>query len=138
MNRVRRWKLARRRRFQRSKEEKPGEEGGDESTPDEYPPNPYQFNIHGSIPLFPLRPPQNEWGKEPPSPEEIKEKIKDLEQVSKACVNTIGEGIDAYWMISKDQEARVDGLFHKIDLMIDTLNQNTAQLEFLSRVVDEQ
>ena len=48
-----------------------------------------------------------------------------------------GEGIDAYWMMSKDLEARVNGLFHKIDLMIDTLNQNTVELEFLSRVVDE-
>jgi hypothetical protein len=40
--------------------------------------------------------------------------------------------------MSKDLEARVDGLFHKIGLMIDTLNQNTAQLEFLTQVVDDQ
>ena len=53
-------------------------------------------------------------------------------------MNTIGEGIDAYWLMSKDLEARVDGLFHKIGLMVDTLNQNTAQLEFLTRVSDEQ
>ena len=108
------------------KEEEPEQEGDDESTPDEYPPNPYQFNIRGSILLFPLGPPQKEWGKEPPTPEEIKEKIKNLEQVSKACVNTIGEGIDSYWLMSKDLEAQVDGLFHKIGLMVDTINPNTA------------
>ena len=44
--------------------------------------------------------------KDEPRPEEIKEKIKDLEKVSKACVNTIGEGIDAYWLMSKYLEAR--------------------------------
>jgi hypothetical protein len=61
-----------------------------------------------------------------------------LEQVSKACVNTIGEGIDSYWLMSKNLEAKFDGLFHKIGLMADTINQNTAQLEFLTRVVDHQ
>ena len=40
--------------------------------------------------------------------------------------------------MSKDLEARVDGLLHKIGLMIDTLNNNTAQLEFLTQVVDDQ
>jgi len=68
----------------------------------------------------------------------MKEKIRELEKVSKACVNVIGDGIDYYWLMSKDLEARVDGLFHKIGLMIDTLNNNTAQLEFLTQVVDDQ
>ena len=47
-------------------------------------------------------------------PEEINKKIKDLEQVSKARVHTIGEGIDAYWLMSKDLDSRVDDFFHKI------------------------
>ena len=50
----------------------------------------------------------------------------------------IGDGIDSYWLLSKDLEARVDGLFHKIGLMINTLNNNIAQLEFLTQVVDDQ
>ena len=69
-------------------------EGDDDTIPDGYPPNPSQFNIHRSIPLFPLGPPQSEWGKEPPTPEEMKEKIREL--VSKACVNVIEDGIDSY------------------------------------------
>jgi hypothetical protein len=40
--------------------------------------------------------------------------------------------------MSKDLEARGDGLLHKVRLMIDTLNNNTAQLEFLTQVVDDQ
>jgi hypothetical protein len=78
------------------KEEEQAKEGDDETTPDEYPPNPYQLNIRGSISLFPMGPPQAEWGKEPPTPEEMKEKIKELEKVSKACVSVIVDGIDSY------------------------------------------
>jgi hypothetical protein len=33
-------------------------------------------------------------------PDEIKEKISNLEQISKACVETIGEGFNAYCMMS--------------------------------------
>jgi hypothetical protein len=65
-------------------------------------------------------------GKRTANPRGDKGKFKDLQKVSKACVDTIGEGIDAYRMMSTDLEARVNGLFHKIDLMIDTLNQNTT------------
>ena len=71
-------------------------EGDDDTTPDEYPPNPYQFNICGSIPLFSLGAPQAEWGKEPPTQEEMKEKIRELEKGSKACVMVIEDGIDSY------------------------------------------
>jgi hypothetical protein len=53
-------------------------------------------------------------------------------------VNTIEEGIDSYWLMSKDLEARIDGLFHKIGLIVKILNQNTTQLEFFTRIVDEQ
>jgi hypothetical protein len=45
------------------KDEELEKEGNGDTTPDEYPPNPYQFNIRESILLFPLGPPQNEWGK---------------------------------------------------------------------------
>ena len=50
----------------------------------------------------------------------------------------IADGIDSSWLMSKDLEARVDGLLHKIGLMIDALNQKTAQLEFLAQVVADQ
>ena len=130
--------LMRRSRWVEIKEEEQAKEGDDDTTPDEYPPNPYQFNIHGSIPLFPLGPPQAEWVKEPLTPEEMKEKIRELEKVSKACVIVIGDGIDSYCLTSKDLEARVDGLIHRIGLMADAINNNAAQLEFLTQVVDYQ
>ena len=39
-------------------------EGDEDTIPHGYPPSPYQFDIRGSIPLYPLGPPQPEWGKE--------------------------------------------------------------------------
>ena len=50
----------------------------------------------------------------------------------------IGDGIDSYCLTSKDLEARVDGLIHRIGLMADAINNNAAQLEFLTQVVDYQ
>ena len=41
----------------------------------------------------------------------IKEKIVEVEKVSKSCVNTIGEGIDAYWIMRKELENKVDGMY---------------------------
>ena len=69
---------------------------------DEYPPNPYRYNIRGSS----LRPPLGPSPLKPKKvqPDEIKEKINQLEKVLKACVETIGEGIDSYWMMNKDRK----------------------------------
>jgi hypothetical protein len=67
----------------------------------------------------------------------MKENIRELEKVSKACVSVIGDGIDSYWLMIKDLEARVDGLLHNVGLMIEALNNNTTQLEFLTQVVDD-
>ena len=119
-------------------EEEQAKEGDDDTTPNEYPPNPYEFNIHGYIPLFPLGPPQAEWGIQAPTPQEMNEKIRELEKVSKAFINMIGDGIDSYWLMSKDLEAWVDDLLHKVGLMIEALNNNTAQLDFFTHVVDDQ
>lgn len=114
------------------------EEGEEVVMSYDYPPNPNQFNIKGSIPLFPQGSEPREWEKQPPTPEEIKEKIKELEKVSKSCVSTIGEGNDCYWVMSKDLETQVDGLFHKIALMLESISEHSAQIEFLTMVVNEQ
>ena len=118
-------------------EEEQAKEGDEDTTPDGYPPYPYQFNVCRSILLYPLGPTQSEWGKEPPTPEDMKEKIRELEKVSKPCVNVITDGIHSCSLMSKYLEARVDGLLHNIGLMIDNLNNNTSQLEFLTQVVDD-
>ena len=68
----------------------------------------------------------------------MKEKIRELEKVSKVRVSMIRDGIDSHWMMSKDLEAWVDDLLHKVGLMIEALNNNTAQLEFFTQVVDDQ
>jgi hypothetical protein len=55
--------------------------------------NPYKYNLRGSLPKTPL-------DASPLKPkvhlDEIEEKISQLEKVSKACVDTVGEGVDAY------------------------------------------
>jgi hypothetical protein len=38
-----------------------------------------------------------------------------LEQISKACVETIGEGVDAYFMMSKDLNKKVDDIDGRLD-----------------------
>lgn len=70
----------------------------------DYPPNPYIYNLQGSLSKFPLGPLPLKREKKTPTPDEIKESIDELEAISKRCVHTIGEGIDAYWMMSKDLE----------------------------------
>jgi hypothetical protein len=62
-----------------------------------YLPNPYRYNLRGSSLKPPLGlSPLKKMGQ----PDEIKEKISNLEKISKACVETIGEGFNAYWMMS--------------------------------------
>ena len=34
----------------------------------------------------------------------MKEKIRELEKISKACVDVIGDGIDSYWLMSDDPQ----------------------------------
>ena len=81
------------------KEEKEKKEGG-------YPPNPYLYNLQGSLPKSPLRPLPLKCENKTPTPDKIKDKIDELEAISKAYVRTIGDGIDAYWMMTKDLEKR--------------------------------
>jgi hypothetical protein len=84
--------------------------------------NPYMYNLRGSIPktpigAFPLKPMVH--------PNEIGEKITKLEQVSKACVETVGEGVDAYWMMSKDLEKNVDDINGRVELLVNLVLEMT-------------
>jgi hypothetical protein len=80
-----------------------------------YPPNPYRYNLQRSAPKPPLA---SSPLKPKKVPDEIKEKINELEQTSKACVNTVGEGIDAYWMMSKDLEKKVDDIDGRVEILV--------------------
>ena len=95
---------------------------------DEYLPNPYRHNI-GSYYKPPL-------GPSPLKPkkvrqDEIHDKIYELEKASKACVETIGEGIDSYWMMRKDLEKKVDDIDGRVGLLIKIGFELTDEKKFL-------
>ena len=95
---------------------------------DEYIPNPYRYNI-GSYYKPPLGPsplkPKKVWK------DEIHDKICELEKDSKACVETFGEGIDSYWMMSKDLEKKVDDIDGRVGFFIKTVFELTDENKFL-------
>ena len=100
------------------------------SNKDEYVPNPQRYNI-GSYYKPPL-------GPSPLKPkkvrqDEIHDKIYELEKASKACVETIGEGIDSYWMMSKDLEKKVDDIDGRVGFLIKTVFELTDEKKFLKR-----
>jgi hypothetical protein len=82
------------------------EEGSQKQVKKEvFPPNPYRHNLGGSSLQFPSRlPPTDERAQH----EEIEERVAFLEKVSKACGETMNEGVDSYWLMNKDLEKRVE------------------------------
>lgn len=97
---------------------------------DEYPPNPYRHNIRsyqkpplGPSPLKPRK----------VRPDEIKDKINQLEKVSKACVDTIGEGIDSYWMMNKDLENKVNDIDGRVGFLIKTVFELSDEKKLLQK-----
>jgi hypothetical protein len=80
------------------------------------------YNLRGSIPknhlgAFPLKPKVHR--------NEIEEKVTKHEQVSKACVETFGEGVDAYWMMSKDLKKNVDDINGSVELLVNLVLEMT-------------
>lgn len=123
-------------------EVKPKEEEDESKKKDDFPPNPYRYAIQESLPIslprFPLGMALRELKREVPTPDEIKENINELKKVSKACVDTIGQGVDAYWMMSNDLEAKVDGLYNKIDTLFDFTTKLFARTSLLTKLATEQ
>lgn len=75
---------------------------------------------------------------EVPTPDEIKEKINELEKVSKPCANTIGQRIDSYWMMNKDLESKVNSLYSKMDTLFDFTSKLFAETSLLTKLATEQ
>ena len=82
-------------------------------------PNPYMYNMSRSSQKPPLGPsPLSNR-----SSDEVKEKINELEKISKACVETM-EGVDADWLMSKDLDHKVNA----IDSRMATLNNIVIEM----------
>ena len=98
-----------------------------------YPPYPYRYNIERPAPKPPLAPSPLKPKK---VPDEIKEKINELEQVSKEGVSTIGEGVDAYWMMSKDLEKKVDDVDDRVEILIKLVLEMADEKKKLLNIVE--
>ena len=103
---------------------------------DKYPANPYMYNLRGSslkspLGLSPINPKKVQ-------PDEIGERIAKLEQVSKTCVETIGEGVDAYWMMGKDLEKKVDDIDGRVEILAKIVIEMAEDKKLLLKIIKEQ
>ena len=97
--------------------------------------NPYRYNLKDMSPRPPLSPsplkPKGECS------DGIKEKISELEKVSQACASTVGEGVDAYWMMSKDLGKQVSHISDRFDSLLRTVyeiaDENKKILEVMKK-----
>ena len=101
---------------------------------EDYPKNPYRYNLKGSS----LKPPMAPFLPKKVQPDEIKEKITKLEEISKACVSTVGEGIDAYWMMSKDLENKVNDVDSRMETLTKIVIEMAEEKKKILEILQEQ
>ena len=97
---------------------------------------PTGYNLHGSSLKSPL-------GPSPLNPkrvqqDEIGERIAKLKQVSKTCVETIGEGVDAYWMMGKDLEKKVDDIDGRVEILAKIVIEMAEDKKLLLKIIKDQ
>lgn len=97
-------------------------------------PNPYRYNISRSSPKPPLGPSPLRNG----STDEVKEKITELEKISKACVETVGEGVDAYWLMSKDLDHKVNDIDSRMTTLTNIVIEMAAEKKEILNIVQQQ
>ena len=97
--------------------------------------NPYRYNLRNMSPRPPLGPSPLKPKEE--CPDGIKEKINELEKVSQACVSTVREGFDAYWMMSKDLGKQVSHISDRFVSLLRTVyeiaDENKKILEVMKK-----
>ena len=72
------------------------------------------------------------------SSDEVKEKINELEKISKACVETMGEGVDAYWLMSKDLDHKVNDIDSRMTTLTNIVIEMAAEKKEILNIVQEQ
>ena len=98
--------------------------------------NPYRYNLRNMSPRPPLGPSPLKPKEE--RPDGIQEKIIDLEKVSQACVSTIGEGVDVYWMMSKDLGKQVSHIIDMFDFLLRTVYEISDENKKILEVMKKQ
>ena len=71
-------------------------------------------------------------------PNGIQEKIVELEKVSQACVSTVGDGVDAYWMMSKDLGKQVSHINDMFDSLLRTIYEIEDENKKIMEVMKKQ
>lgn len=104
-------------------------------TKESFPSNPYKYNLHGSSLQFPSSLPSLN---KKVQHEENEEKIASLEKVSKACVETMNEGVDSYWLMSKDLEKKVDDIKNRVETLAKVVLEMANDRKFLVKVIKNQ
>jgi uncharacterized Ntn-hydrolase superfamily protein len=112
------------------------EEGSQKQVKKEvFPLNPYRYNPRGSSLQFPSRlPPIDERVQH----EEIEESIASLEKVYKVCVETMSEGVDSYWLMSKDLEKRVKYINQRVETPTKVFLEMADDRKLLVKVIKNQ
>jgi hypothetical protein len=70
--------------------------------------------------------------------EGIEEKITSLEKVSKACVETVSEGVDSYWLMSKDLEKKVDDVNNRVETQAKVVLEMADDRKLLVKIIKDQ
>ena len=72
------------------------------------------------------------------SADEVKEKIDELENISKACVETMGEGVEDYWLMSKDLDHKVNDIDSRMTTLTNIVIEMAAEKKQILNIVQEQ
>src|SRR4051812_37799726 len=70
--------------------------------------------------------------------DEVKEKITKREKISKACVETVGEGVDAYWLMSKDLDHKVIDIDSRMKTLTNIVVEMAAEKKEILNIVRQQ
>jgi predicted transcriptional regulator len=97
--------------------------------------NPYRYNLHRSSLQFSSKQTPI---KEREQHEEIEERIISLEKVSKVCVETMSEGVDSYWLMSKDLEKRVEDINQRVETLTKVVLEMADDRKLLVKVIKNQ
>lgn len=100
-----------------------------------FPSNPYRYNLHGSSLQIPSSLPSLN---KKVQHEGIEEKIASLEKVSKACVETMNEGVDSYWLMSKDLDKKVNDINNRVETLAKVILDMVDDTKFLVKVIKNQ
>ena len=68
----------------------------------------------------------------------LKKRSMNLKKISKARVETMGEGVDAYWLMSKDLDHKVNYIDGRMTTLTNIVIEMAAEKEEILNILQEQ